>query len=118
MNPRRGYTHGEAPPALLRCLSLKLKTGWRFDENACAFVSAGGERVALAAQLPAGSRIVPTAPAVAKVKPAQRSAAEQELARHLQLLLPPGADPDACLRLVSAWDAVETATRPPQVSLP
>jgi len=118
MNPRRGYTHGEAPPALLRCLSLKLKAGWRFDERAGAFVSTAGDRLEIASRLPAGSRIVPTAPAVAKMKPAQRSAAEQELARHLQVLLPQGADAAACLRLVSDWDAVESATRPPQVSLP
>jgi hypothetical protein len=118
MSPRRGYTHGEAPPALLHSLSLKLKAGWRFDTRAGAFVSAAGERIAVADRLPAGSRIVPTAPAVAKLKAARRSAAEQELARHLQLLLPPGADPAACLRIVSEWDAVESATRPPQVSLP
>jgi hypothetical protein len=114
----RGYTHGEAPPASTRSLALTLKPGWWFDAAAGEFVSARGARTRIADELPAGSRLVATAPAVAKLSPLQRSAPERELARHVRLLLPADADDEACLRLVQRWEAVERAARPPQVSLP
>ena len=114
----RGFTHGEAPPAPTRSLALTLKPGWWFDARTGEFVSARGARTRIADQLPPGSRLVPTAPAVAKLSPPQRSAPERELARHVQLLLPADADDEACLRLVQGWDAVEKAARPPRVSLP
>lgn len=114
----RGYTHGEAPPAPTRALTLTLKPGWWFDAHAGAFVSADGSRTPIADRLPAGSRLVPTAPAVAQRPPAKRSAPERELARYVQLLLPADADAEATLRLVQGWDMVERAVRPPHVSLP
>jgi hypothetical protein len=114
----RGFTHGEAPPALSGALALTLKPGWWFDAESGAFVSATGERMPATDQLPAGCRLVATAPAVAKVTPAQRSAPERELARHLMLLLPAKADTQALVRLAQGWKAVEKVARPPQVSLP
>lgn len=114
----RGYTHGEAPPGPTRALALTLKSGWWFDARTGELVSGRGERTPVTDRLPAGSRLVPTAPAVAKLPPAKRSAPERELARHVQLLLPADADVESCLRLVQSWDAVEKAARPPQVSLP
>ena len=118
MKAQRGHTHGEAPPELLRYLSLKLKPGWRFDRDAREFVSPGGHRLAVRAQLPEGSKIVPTVPALAEADPAKLSDAERDLARYYQLILPKGAAPEEYLRVVNRWDAVEEAALPPQVSLP
>jgi hypothetical protein len=118
MKAQRGHTHGEAPPELLRYLSLKLKPGWRFDRGTGEFVSAEGHRVPVRDQLPKGSKIVPAVPALAEASPAKLSDAERDLARYFQLILPRGAAPEEYLRVVNCWDAVEEATLPPQVSLP
>ena len=118
MKTPRGYTHAEAPAELLRYLSLKLKTGWRFDRSRGQFVSAGGQRLSVRDQLPKGSDIVPTVPALAEADPAKLSDAERDLSRFFQLILPKDATPEHYLRVVKRWDAVEEATLPPQVSLP
>ena len=118
MKAPRGYTHGEAPAELLRALSLKLKPGWRFDPAAGQFVSASGERLSVLDQLPKGSEILPTAPALAKADPAKLSAAERNLARYVQLILPKGDMTTETLPIVKEWSAVETVTLPPEISLP
>lgn len=118
MKAQRGHTHGEAPAALLRYLSLKLKPGWRFDRSRGQFVAAGGESLSVRDQLPKGSEIVPIAPALADADPAKLSDAERDLARYFQLILPKGATPEQYRRVVKRWDAVAEATLPPQVSLP
>jgi hypothetical protein len=118
MKAPRGYTHGEAPAELLRALSLKLKPGWRFDSAAGQFVSASGERLSILDQLPKGSEIVPTAPALATAEPAKLSAAERQMARYVQLILPKGAAAKELLPIVERWDAVEEVTLPPDISLP
>ena len=118
MKTPRGYTHAEAPAELLRYLSLKLKTGWRFDRSRGQFVSAGGQLLSVRDQLPKGSNIVPTVPALAEADPAKLSDAERDLARYFQLILPKDATPEHCLGIVKRWDAVEEVTVPPQVSLP
>jgi len=118
MKAQRGPTHGEAPPELLRYLSLKLKPGWRFDRDTGEFVSAAGRRLSVQDQLPKGSKIAPAVPALAEANPAKLSDAERDLARYYQLILPKGAAPEEYLRVVNRWDAVEEAALPPQVSLP
>jgi len=115
---KAGYTHAEAPVELLRFLSLKLKTGWRFDPSRKQFVSTGGQRLSILDQLPEGSDIVPSVPALAKADPAKLSDAERDLARYFQLILPKGATPKDNLRVVKRCDAVEEVTLPPKVSLP
>ena len=115
---KAGYTHAEAPADLLRFLSLKLKTGWRFDPRHRQFVSTKGQRLSILDQLPEGSAIVPTVPALAKADPAKLSDAECDLARYFQLILPKGAAPEANLRVVKCCDAVEEVSLPPKVSLP
>jgi hypothetical protein len=118
MKAPQGYTHGEAPAELRRALSLKLKPGWRFDPAAGQFVSASGERLSVLDQLPGGSEIVPTAPALAKADPATLSAAERHLARYVQLTLPKGVAAKEKLPIVKRWEAVEDVTLPPEISLP
>src|SRR5258706_2939050 len=118
MKAPRGYTRAKAPAELLRCLSLKLKIDWRFERKRGQFVSASGQRLSVLDQLPEGSEIVPTVPALANAAPAKLSDAERDLARYSQLILPKGASPKRYLRIVKGWDAVEEASLPPQVSLP
>ena len=118
MKAPRGYTHGEAPAGLPRALSLKLKSGWRFNPSGGQFVSTSGERLSVLDQLPKGSEIVPTVPALAKADPAKLSEAERDLARYVQLILPKGATPQQHLEVIKRWDAVEAVTLPPEISLP
>jgi hypothetical protein len=115
---KAGYTHAEAPVDLLRFLSLKLKTGWRFDRSRRQFVSTGGQRLSILDQLPEGSDLVPTVPTLAKADPTKLSDTERDLARYFQLILPKGATPEDNLRVVKRCDAVEEVTLPPKVSLP
>jgi hypothetical protein len=118
MKAQRGHTHGDAPSELLRYVSLKLKPGWRFDRGRAQFFSASGQRFSVRDQLPEGSEIVPTAPALADADPQTLSDAERELARYVQLILPKGATPEHYLPIAKRWDAVEEATLPPRISLP
>lgn len=118
MTAQRGYTHGDAPSGLARHVSLKLKPGWRFDRGRAQFFSASGQRFSVRDQLPEGSEIVPTAPALADTDPQMLSDAERDLARYVQLILPKGATPEHYLAIAKRWDAVEEATLPPRISLP
>lgn len=118
MKSSSGYAQGQAPADMRRYLSLKLKTGWRFDSGGGQFVSTGGQRFAVRDQLPKGSEIVPSAATLAGANPATLSEAERDLARYFQLILPKGAAPERYLPIVELWDAVEAAALPPQVSLP
>ena len=117
-NPRGRLPAPAVPAEFLRYLSLKLKTGWRFDPDRGEFVSAAGPRFSVRNELPKGSSIVPVVPALAKADPGKLSDAELDLAHFFQLILPKGATPKHYLPVVKRWEAVEEATLPPQVSLP
>ena len=110
-----GYSRGEAK--VRPSLSLRLNPGWRIVGPA-ELVDAAGTRLLVAADLPAGAELVPTVPALAAADLKRLSAPERELARHVQLILPAGADAARLLPAVRRWAAVEDAQLAPQVSLP
>jgi hypothetical protein len=110
-----GYSQGEAK--VRPSLALRLRPGWRVAAPA-EFADAAGAKLYVAADLPRGAELVPTVPALAAADPARLSAPERELARHVQLILPAGADAEQLLAVVRRWAAVEDAGLPPRVSLP
>jgi hypothetical protein len=113
--PSPGYSQGEA--AVRPSLALRLRPGWRLTGPG-EFADAAGTRLYVAADLPAAAELVPTVPALAAADPKRLSAPERELARHVQLILPPATDPAKLLPVVRRWAAVEDAQLPPRVSLP
>jgi hypothetical protein len=110
-----GYSHGEAK--VRPSLSLRLRPGWRLAAPD-GFADTAGARLYVAADLPAGAELVPTVPALAAADPQRLAAPERELARHVQLVLPAGADAAKLLPVVRRWAAIEDAQLPPRVSLP
>jgi len=108
---------GEPIPGMPPHLVLKLKSGWRFDREANAFVDTHG-RSAEAAELPAGTTFVPVTPTLQRKRAARLSAAERDLARYFQIVLPAGADPRAYLDAVRRWPCAAEVQLPPVVSLP
>jgi hypothetical protein len=109
---------GGPPPGLEPHLRVRLKPGWRWDARRRRFVSAAGGEAAPSEDLPPGSKIVPVAPGLAEAAPGSLSPDEDLLARHLQVILPHGADPAALLPRVRRWECVEKAEPPPEISLP
>lgn len=110
-----GYSQGEAP--VRPSLAIRLNPGWRLA-GAVAFADASGARLDVAADLPPGAELVPTVPALATADPERLSGPERDLARHVQLILPAGADAGRLLPVVRRWTSVEDARLPPRVSLP
>jgi hypothetical protein len=113
--PSPGYSQGKA--SVRPSLSLRLRPGWRLAGPG-EFADASGAPLHVAADLPRGAELVPTVPALAAADPKRLSAPERELARHVQLILPAGADPAKLLPAVKRWASVEDVRLPPDVSLP
>lgn len=101
-----------------RPVDLKLRPGWRFDQDRRIFISEAGERVTPGAELPKRSRVVPTVPSLASADEATLSPAERDLRRYIQVILPPGEPPGRYVDAVRAWPCVEEANVAPEVSLP
>ncbi len=113
--PSPGYSQGEA--SVRPSLSIRLRPEWRLAAPG-EFADAAGERLSVAADLPAGAALVPKVPSLATADPKRLSAPERELARHVQLVLPAGSDAARLLPVVKRWASVEDAELPPRVSLP
>ncbi len=128
-----GLSHGEAP-AGEPFLTLRLKPGWQLDgsgnvvrsvlPSAAAGKTRGRAPAPAAAGpaatplLPAGCRLVPAIPLPGPTR-GKVPAAEAELARFVQLRLPPGTSPGEWLERVRGWEFVESAQVPPSAaSLP
>jgi hypothetical protein len=109
---------GEPIPGLRPHLVMKLKSGWRFDADANAFVDARGRRCAQTDQLPTGTTLQPVSPTLQRKRAARLTAAERDLVRYFQIVLPAGADPRVHLDAVSGWPCAAEVRLPPIVSLP
>jgi hypothetical protein len=95
-----------------------MKTGWSYDADARVFTSATGEKFEIAGELPKGTKVVHKAPRVARADPSKLSAAERDLRRYLQVILPPDHSPKDYLPRVRRWPSVECADLGPDISLP
>ncbi len=109
---------GVPPDGMPPHLVVKTGKNWRYDEGRNRFVRADAEEFDPYPGLPAGSRIVPMVPDLARADPRRLSADERNLARYLHLILPAGAAAGELLEAVGAWPSVEEARLPPEVSLP
>jgi hypothetical protein len=106
------------PPGVAPSLSVVLKSGWRFVPGRRSLVPADGKPVSLRGVLPAGAKVVPTAPSLAKAAPGTLSDDEEFLARSLQVVLPAGADPAEKAAALRGLDGVERVSAAPRVGLP
>lgn len=105
------------PPGVPRPVSVKLKPGWAFDAKARCFRGPKGATFAPEG-LPARTRVQPTVPQLAGKAPAALSAAERDLQRYVQVILPPDHDPDAFAAIARGWPCAASAEAGPAVSLP
>lgn len=95
-----------------------LRPGWRYDAKRRAFVSDDGDEFRPANDLPAGSQIVYKVPAPKGSKRQALSAAERDLQRYLQVILPAGESASDYVETVRRWPSLEGASVGPTVSLP
>jgi len=98
-------------------LVIRIKEGWRFDEEKNLFISAQ-HRVEAHCDLPPRSRIEYRIPQLAKARRSSLSTDELELLRYFTILLPSGSDPSEYLMIVKKWPCVDYAELPPEVALP
>lgn len=113
-----GFAHATAPEDLAPVVAAVLAPGWRIAAARGIFERAGAERLDFAADLPEGSRVVYTVPSLAGADASRLGAAERDLARHVQVILPRGADPAAALARVRRWACIERAAIAPRPALP
>ena len=107
------------PPKELvgKSIDCKLKPGWRYDEERAVFVGPKGEALAPAG-LPKGARIVYKVPSLARSAPESLSAAERDLSRCLQVILPAAGGAEKLVPVVRSWPAIEEAHAAPEIGLP
>jgi hypothetical protein len=99
-------------------LEVRLKPGWRFDRRRRALVSEADQLVRLRSLLPTSTKITPMVPSLADADPASLSEDEQQLARYLQVVLPPGTDPTDLVATLRDLDGLESVSTPPRMGLP
>lgn len=107
------------PPKQLtgRSVEFKLKPGWRYDEGKSVFVDPKGVEFA-APRLPKNSRVLYKVPSLARSVHKKLSAAEKDLQRYMQVILPSPRSTKAVLRAVQTLPAVEEAHATAEISLP
>ena len=106
------------PPGVRTPIDVTLKAAWSYDPDTRTFTSSSGATFALRGLLPKGTKVVHKTPTLARRDPSTLSAAEQDLRRYLQVILPVGESPATYVARVRAWPPVEDAQPGPSVSLP
>jgi len=99
-------------------VEIKLKPQYRYNVGKRVFESDKGERFRPDGALPKGTRIVYKVPALAEAEPRKLTAAERDLQRYMQVILPEGVAAADYLETIRAWPCVEDAWVAPEVSLP
>jgi hypothetical protein len=106
------------PGGLVRTpIDLTLKPAWRYDSRRHRFVARSGDTFTPAG-LPTGTKIVYKTPGLIRKDQARLSAAERDLIRYMQVILPAGESASEHLGAVRAWPPVEDASLGPEISLP
>lgn len=100
-----------------KSIDCKLKPGWRYDEARGVFVGTGGAAFAPPA-LPKRARIVYKVPSLARSARRGLSAAERDLQRYMQIILPTARAAKPLLAAVQSWPCFEEAHLAPEISLP
>lgn len=104
-------------------LVVQLKPGWHHDPESGTFRHRGqsgdaDEIFDPGPDLPAETRIVLMLPDLAGKSAESLSEFELSLALYLHLFPGPEADLHELLKVITAWSCVESAHRPPRISLP
>lgn len=99
-------------------LVVRIRDGWRFDEEKSEFVSGQGQRVETKADLPPRSRVEYRIPQLAKAARKSLSKDEADMLRYFNVILPSGSDPLDYQKIVEQWPCVEDVQLPPESSLP
>jgi len=102
-----------------RHLVVKLRRGWRVSSRRGIFVGpdSPGE-FDPAGQLPEGTRLEPMVPALAESDPSKLSEDEENLARYVNVVPPPGVAAEELVEKTRTWPCVREARLAPEVSLP
>ncbi len=104
----RRHKSGSISPHLV----LRLRKGWTFEEGAQRFSKEGRDPVC--PDLPKNTRIAFRVPAMARKR--DRTEAEDELARDIQVVPPKGIPPSRLLERIQSWPCVEKVWIAPKVS--
>ena len=99
-------------------IDFTLKSGWAFDTKRRLFIAERGETFSPFSDLPKGTRIVYKVPQLARADRKKLSAAERDLTRYMQVILPAGAKASKYRAAVQSWPSVDAAQEGPVVSLP
>ncbi|MDP1561473.1 MAG: hypothetical protein Q8M16_08760 [Pirellulaceae bacterium] len=99
-------------------VELVLAEGWRYNSRRRVFVSDNDELFRPPQELLAYGQLVYKVPTLAKQNPQDLSAAERDLQRYMQLILPPTELTATLLENLQAWPCIEAATPGPKISLP
>ena len=102
MPSRKRKLHSDRPHLVLR-----LRRGWTYDSGLRCFCLEDHDPFRPGADLPKYTRIAFQVPAMARKR--KRTAAEQELARSIQIVPPKGVRPERLLKRVQSWPCVEEA---------
>lgn len=107
------------PPKQLsgRSVEFKLKPGWRYNEAKGVFIDPRGVEFATP-RLPKNSRVLYKVPGLARSASKKLSAAEKDLQRYMQVILPSLRSARAVLQAVRSLPGVEEAYLAPEISLP
>ena len=95
-------------------LVVRLRQGWTYEPKKRRFVAAGEAPFSPRADLPKYTRIKFQVPAMAKKR--DRSPAEDELARSIQIVPPKSARTEPLLKQLESWPCVEKAWIAPSPS--
>ena len=96
-------------------IEVKLKPGWHYDGGQSIFVSDSGKTFEPSG-LPRKTKIVTKVPPASGKK--KLSAAEQDLQRYLQIILPTAESAADYVEVVRSWPCIADARTGPEVSLP
>jgi hypothetical protein len=88
-------------------LIVRLRQGWTYEPKRRRFVATGENPFSPRADLPKYTRIKFQVPAMAKKR--DRSPAEDELARGIQIVPPKNVPTEPILRQLQSWPCVEKA---------
>lgn len=98
-------------------LVIRIKEGWRFDEEENLFVSTE-RQVDVKADLPPRSRVEYRLPQLARARRSSLNTHELDLLRYFNVMLPAGSCPSDYVKIVEKCPCVEWAEEPPEVDLP
>lgn len=104
-----------------RFLDVTLAPGWTYDSVRRAFVSPWDEVVSLRGLLPKGARVHHKDPVAAQALRRRRPGLdplERELARHVQVILPPRARVDKAAKALAGLACVRRAAPSAEISAP